>query len=252
MKCPGQDTRYWKPGDIFEVECPQCAHKVEFFKDEATRKCTRCRHTVVNPKMDFGCAGYCKYAADCLGELGPELLVRRKELLKERVVVATKRELGHDFRKIAHAARVTRYAEQIAGEEKADMALVLSVSSLHVLDEPPEGDAPIQNRKQAAEILELLGAGPELTGKVVGIIAAFKSADLPDSLDAEVFFDAHRLALLEEKKGGSDDSAGAGQTKSGMFTKTARRIAAEFVAKRNSTVEQKDEDNKDENKEKNY
>lgn len=34
MKCPGQDRRYWKPGDIFDVECPQCGNGVEFFKDE--------------------------------------------------------------------------------------------------------------------------------------------------------------------------------------------------------------------------
>ena len=31
MKCPGQDTRYWKPGDIFESPCPACGarHDVE-------------------------------------------------------------------------------------------------------------------------------------------------------------------------------------------------------------------------------
>ncbi len=71
MKCPGQDTRYWKPGDIFDTGCPHCGSKVEFFKDEATRRCRSCRKTVVNPRMDFGCAAYCKYAADCLGGLGP-------------------------------------------------------------------------------------------------------------------------------------------------------------------------------------
>jgi len=53
MKCPGQDTRYWKPGDIFDADCPHCGSKVEFFKDEATRRCRNCGKTVVNPKMDF-------------------------------------------------------------------------------------------------------------------------------------------------------------------------------------------------------
>ena len=24
MKCPGQDSRYWKPGAIFEEKCPEC------------------------------------------------------------------------------------------------------------------------------------------------------------------------------------------------------------------------------------
>lgn len=67
MRCPGQDTQYWKPGDIFDVECPDCGSKVEFFKDEATRRCRNCGQKVVNPKMDLGCAGRCGFARECLG-----------------------------------------------------------------------------------------------------------------------------------------------------------------------------------------
>jgi hypothetical protein len=66
MRCPGQDTRYWKPGDIFEAPCPRCERKVEFFKDEARRKC-RCGYEVVNPKLNFGCAEWCAYAKECIG-----------------------------------------------------------------------------------------------------------------------------------------------------------------------------------------
>ena len=66
MRCPGQDTRYWKPGDIFEVSCPGCERKVEFFKDESRRKC-RCGQEVVNPKLDFGCAQWCQFAEQCIG-----------------------------------------------------------------------------------------------------------------------------------------------------------------------------------------
>lgn len=28
MKCPGQDMRYWKPGDIFDVSCPHCGKRI--------------------------------------------------------------------------------------------------------------------------------------------------------------------------------------------------------------------------------
>lgn len=65
--CPGQDTRFWRPEDIFDVECPQCAGTIEFMKDEATRKCKACKLTVRNPKIDTGCAQYCDYAEKCLG-----------------------------------------------------------------------------------------------------------------------------------------------------------------------------------------
>jgi hypothetical protein len=70
MRCPGQDTQYWKPGDIFDVDCPGCGGKVEFFKDEATRRCRNCGEKIHNPKMDLGCAEHCRYAVDCIGHGG--------------------------------------------------------------------------------------------------------------------------------------------------------------------------------------
>jgi hypothetical protein len=179
MICPGQDTRYWKPGDIFEAPCPHCGHAVEFFKDESTRKCRQCHRLVTNPRMDFGCAAYCKYAEQCLGELSPDLLSKRKDLLKDRVAVEMKKYFRQDFRSINHAVRVARYAEQIAamdshektggnpssehgereGEapaalpregatrapaiEKADLAILLSASYLHGIACPEAGsDGP--------------------------------------------------------------------------------------------------------------
>jgi hypothetical protein len=66
LKCPGQDQRFWKPEDIFDVKCPGCGHSVEFFKDEPKRKCRNCGQTVINPKIDLGCAQWCQYAEQCL------------------------------------------------------------------------------------------------------------------------------------------------------------------------------------------
>lgn len=83
MRCPGQDTRYWKPGAIFETQCPKCGHDVEFFKDDTTRKCSNCGHRFANPKMDFGCISYCEFAAQCTGGLPPELLAHREDMLRE-------------------------------------------------------------------------------------------------------------------------------------------------------------------------
>jgi len=88
MRCPGQDMRFWKPGDIFEAECPKCGGKVEFFKDEVRRKCP-CGHEIVNPKMDLGCAEWCQYAEQCIGVVPEEVKARQKakqgDLLKERI-----------------------------------------------------------------------------------------------------------------------------------------------------------------------
>lgn len=65
--CPGQDTRYWTPEDIFEVACPSCGHLVEFFKDDVHRRCDRCNHEMTNPELNFGCAQWCQHASECLG-----------------------------------------------------------------------------------------------------------------------------------------------------------------------------------------
>jgi endogenous inhibitor of DNA gyrase (YacG/DUF329 family) len=67
LKCPGQDQRFWKPEDIFEVKCPGCGKTVEFFKDEPKVKCRKCGQMVANPKIDLGCAQWCLYAKQCLG-----------------------------------------------------------------------------------------------------------------------------------------------------------------------------------------
>jgi hypothetical protein len=69
VHCPGQDQRYWKPEDIFDVSCPHCGSEIEFWKDEAVRTCRQCSNPVRNPRMDLGCAKWCKHAKECLGQL---------------------------------------------------------------------------------------------------------------------------------------------------------------------------------------
>ena len=69
MKCPGQDTRFWKPDDIFVAECPKCGAEIEFFKDDARRRCAWCGHMFYNPKIELGCAEWCQYAEKCVPDL---------------------------------------------------------------------------------------------------------------------------------------------------------------------------------------
>jgi ribosomal protein S27E len=76
LKCPGQDTRYWKKGDIFEVRCPRCGREVEFFKDDVRRRCF-CGRTIVNPRLDLACAEWCQHAEKCVD--GPPEELRSKK-----------------------------------------------------------------------------------------------------------------------------------------------------------------------------
>lgn len=46
---PGKGYAKLETGGIFDVNCPFCGHAAGFFKDEATRECRFCKHTVKNP-----------------------------------------------------------------------------------------------------------------------------------------------------------------------------------------------------------
>ncbi|MCS7278895.1 MAG: hypothetical protein NZ530_02405 [Thermodesulfobacteriaceae bacterium] len=134
MRCPGQDTRYWKEDAIFEVSCPDCKAIMEFFKDDTVRKCKSCGKTIPNPRMDFGCAAYCKYADICLGELPPELVKQRAELLKDRVVIALERELK-DKEKLSLIKRASYLIEKIFKEREESPGLPLLITYFYYLSE---------------------------------------------------------------------------------------------------------------------
>lgn len=58
-KCCGNDWSEWGPDSIFEIECKSCGHMVEFFKDEITRNCPKCKAVVINNSKDYGCGQWC-------------------------------------------------------------------------------------------------------------------------------------------------------------------------------------------------
>ncbi len=208
MKCPGQDSRYWKPGAIFEVECPRCGKSVEFFKDDTSRRCTNCGHRFVNPEMDFGCAAYCQYAEQCLGTLPPEVAAQQENLLKDRVAVEMKRYFKRDFKRIGHAMRVARHAERIAKMERANLAVILSAAYLHDIGIPEAerihgSSAPQYQEKEgpgiARSILVGLGAKETLIDAVCDIIGHHHHPRSGDGIDFQVVYDADQIANLEDR-----------------------------------------------------
>ncbi|MBW2345870.1 MAG: HD domain-containing protein [Deltaproteobacteria bacterium] len=182
MKCPGQDSQFWKPGAIFEVKCPKCGNEVEFFKDDPTRKCPKCPkcgHRFLNPNLDFGCASYCPYAEQCIGDLPPELLAQKEDLLKDRAAIEMKRYFKQDFKRVGHAIRVARYAEQIGREEGGNLAVILCAAYLHDIgikeaerkhDSTAAKDQEEEGAPIAREILNRLGAKEELIDEVCDIV----------------------------------------------------------------------------------
>jgi len=208
MKCPGQDSRYWKPGAIFEEFCPKCGHSVEFFKDDTARKCHHCDHRFVNPKMDFGCASYCEFAEQCIGTLPPELLAGKEDLLKDRVAIEMKRYFKTDFKRIGHATRVARYAERIAKKETGNMAVILCAAYLHDIGIPESerkhrSTAPEHQETEgppiAKAILEKLGAKDALIDEVCDIIGHHHHPRPDDNINFKVLYDADMITNTEER-----------------------------------------------------
>jgi HD superfamily phosphohydrolase YqeK len=209
MKCPGQDTQYWNQDSIFETTCPECGHPMEFFKDDATRRCGNCKKKIVNPKMDFGCAAYCKFAEQCLGTLPDEFVAKRDDLLKDRVAVAMKRYFGTDFKRIGHAGKVARFAEKIGKQEKANLAVVLCAAYLHDIgiknaEEKYNSSAAkyqeLEGPPVAKQLMEKLGAKQELMDEVCEIIGHHHHPKGDDSLNFKVLYDADMLTNMVECK----------------------------------------------------
>jgi hypothetical protein len=210
MKCPGQDSRYWKPGAIFEAQCPQCGNKVEFFKDDPSRLCKNCGHRFLNPEMDFGCASYCKYADQCVGSLSPELLAQRENLLKDRVAIEMKRYFRQDFKRIGHATRTARYAEVIGKEEGGDLAVILTAAYLHDMggkenqEDTREDSATTPSMATssqiAREILTGLGAREPLVEEACDIISHLAHPTPEATVNFKTVYDAELIARIEERQ----------------------------------------------------
>ena len=176
------------------VNCPKCGKSVEFYKDDTTRSCSQCGHRFVNPRMDFGCAAYCKFAEQCIGTLPEEFVGAQDNLLKDKVAVEMKRYYKTDFKRIGHLSRIARYAEKIAQQEGVNLAVVLCAAYLKDIEADDSGNQP-----SAAKILETLGANEEIRNEVCALIEALNNGRTTTSPEAGSLADAAAITLLEER-----------------------------------------------------
>lgn len=244
MKCPGQDTQYWNEDAIFETNCPECNHPMEFFKDDATRRCANCKKKIVNPKMDFGCAAYCQFAEQCLGTLPEEFIAKRDDLLKDRVAVEMKRYLGTDFKRIGHAAKVANFAEKIGKIERANLPVVLCAAYLYdigvknALEKYDSDDRQYiekESPKVARELMGKLGAKEELIKEILEIVGHHNRPGQDDSLDRKVLHDADMLSHMVacEKKNTIDDKEFDAKLDKLFLTTEGNRLAKQVLMETN-------------------
>ncbi|MBM4341156.1 MAG: HD domain-containing protein [Deltaproteobacteria bacterium] len=211
MKCPGTDMKYWKPGDIFDIDCPKCGKRVEFFKDEVKRKC-KCGHLIVNPKIDFACAEWCPYAEQCVGDVPEEIKAKHKqelrESVRERIGIEMKKYFGTDFKRVNHALKVARYAEQILKVEGGNPLVVLGAAFLHDIGihEAERKYQSSSGRYQeqegppiAREILTKLEIEKEIIDEICDIIGHHHHPREEETLHFQILYEADWLVNIEEE-----------------------------------------------------
>ena len=196
MQCPGQDSRYWDGAAIFEYKCPKCGNVLEFFKDDSKRKCKNCGNEVFNPHMDFGCASYCPYAEQCLGNLPPELLAKKQELLISKTAAEVKGLLGENFKAIGRAGRVARHAEVLAAEQEgSNKAVVVLAAYFEAL---ATADLPEPITVLAGQIMKRHGANQGLNDEVCAILEN-KEPATGGHTNSLILTEARKLAAQDEK-----------------------------------------------------
>jgi hypothetical protein len=197
MKCPGQDTRFWKPGDIFAAECPKCGAEIEFFKDDTRRRCAWCGHMFYNPKIELGCAEWCQYAEKCV----PDLVKAKKaaQTFKELLAEQVQSYLQDEAAAWEATEAAMHYAQDLLKAEGGDPKVVLAATLLHRVDPA-----------KARDFLGELETEPELVEAILELISGGGEAR---DLNWQIYRDTIDLM--------------AKNNKTAFHTRTARRLAEE-------------------------
>ena len=232
ISCPGQNTMFWKPDDIFDVRCPHCDRPVEFWKDDSKRTCA-CGHRFLNPKRDLGCLEYCKYAEQCMPEMfeGESL----KALYRDRLLVTAKIKMKPDDASLERSQKIAELVEEILDEEGGQPKVVFAATILGnlVLNSQPHGEqsaSSAQGDSPSAitrKVLADIGTEKEVTDQVCQIIEQRINGESSEDLDSKIVSDALMLADLLDKKALLEEAALERLVDSKIQTETGKRVARE-------------------------
>ncbi len=202
-RCPGQNTMFWKPDDVYDVACPGCGRPVEFWKDDARRTCS-CGYRFANPRRDLGCLEYCKYAESCMPEMfeGESL----RALYRDRLIAAIRSRLMPDAATEERMSEAADLTEQMFAEEGGDPKVVIAAVVLSSLaaaqarrDRSRPGTAAL-DRQEAVSILSLLETEPEVVDQICRIVWNTDRDVQPDDINTRIVRDALAIQTLERKR----------------------------------------------------
>jgi len=229
IRCPGQNTLFWKPDDIYDVTCPSCGAPVEFWKDDSKRSC-KCGHRFLNPKRDLGCLEYCKYAEQCMPDMfqGENL----KALYRDRLLVGAKIALKPEDARLKRSQEIAEVAEEILDGEGGQPKVVFAATILGdlVLNSHPQGVSSSQGESPIAivtKVLADLGTEKEVIDQVCQIVEDRINATSSEEVNHRIVSDALMVADLLEKKTLLEEAAIERLIEKKVQTETGKRVARE-------------------------
>lgn len=185
-KCPGQDLRYWKPEDIFEENCPHCGNILEFWKTDIGVRCDQCRRFVANPCFDLGCANWCSYAQQCLGDVAKGF--GRPDSVMDKIKEAMIDILGDAVLQEYQEALVM--AEELSTKRGAELMVIAMAFCLHVIDETFERQ---KSQEMAALLYQQIGPPDMAVKEADQVLKELKNGQVK-SLNARILHKILRIS----------------------------------------------------------
>jgi putative nucleotidyltransferase with HDIG domain len=131
----------------------------------------------------------------------------KKDLLRERIALEMKKYFGTDFKRVKHAIKVAKYAEQILKIEGGNPLVVMGAAYLHDIGiheaerkygSPSGRYQEIEGPPIAKEILERLNVPQEMMDEICEIIGHHHSPKEEETLNFQILFEADWLVNIEE------------------------------------------------------
>jgi HD superfamily phosphodiesterase len=131
----------------------------------------------------------------------------QKNSLRERIALEMKKYFGTDFKRVHHAIKVARFAEQILKMEGGNPLVVMGAAYLHDIGiheaerkygSPSGHYQEMEGPAIAREILEKLSVQKEMIDEICDIIGHHHSPREEETLHFQILYEADWLVNIEE------------------------------------------------------
>lgn len=233
FECPGsKDIRQPQPEYI---KCIFCGNEVEMWTDEMKTACPSCKRPVLRQQQGASCLEWCKYAKECVGDQAYDNYMENRAItIKDSLIKELEGYFGADAKRINHAKKVLKYAEELLKQEKADWHIVVPASILHDVGikaaEQKYGSSTGRYQEElgpdiARKMLLKAGLKKEDIEEICQIIANHHSPGKVNTQNFKVLYDADWMVNLKDEVDTSDKTKLKGVINKVFLTSHGKALA---------------------------